>query len=68
MLGLKRTQQQGLFELSRLCLEPEAQGVEHNLSGWFLSRAIKRLRRETEVKVILSYADADFHQLPGGFS
>jgi|TARA_Y100000310_G_scaffold335469_1_gene417624 hypothetical protein len=61
MLGLERNQQEGLFELSRLCLEPEIQKEEHNLASWFVSRAIRQLRKGTQVKVILSYADADFH-------
>lgn len=61
MLGLERSEQEGLFELSRLCLEPNIQKKEHNLASWFLSRCIKRLRRETNVRLILSYADSDFH-------
>jgi hypothetical protein len=61
MLGLERTEQDGLFELSRLCLEPVIQKEEHNLSSWFVSRAIRQLRKDTDVKVILSYADNDFH-------
>lgn len=61
MLGLERNQQEGLFELSRLCIEPEIQKEEHNLASWFVSRAIRQLRKDTQVKVILSYADADFH-------
>ena len=62
MLGLGRTEQQGLFELSRLCLEPNIQKEEHNLASWFISKAIRELRRDTEVKVILSYADSEFHE------
>ena len=61
MLGLDRTEQQGLFELSRLCLEPTIQKKEHNLASWFVSKAIQQLKRDTEVKVILSYADSEFH-------
>lgn len=62
MLGLARDDQNGLFELSRLCLIPEVQQQEHNLASWFVSRAIRALRKETSVRVVLSYADADFHQ------
>lgn len=62
MLGLARDDQDGLFELSRLCLLPEVQQQEHNLASWFVSRAIRALRKETTVRVVLSYADADFHQ------
>jgi len=61
MLGLERNEQEGLFELSRLCLEPNIQNKEHNLASWFLSRCINQLRRETNVRLILSYADSDFH-------
>jgi hypothetical protein len=62
MLGLPRDDQEGLFELSRLCLIPEVQQTEHNLASWFVSRAIRALRKDTLVRVILSYADAEFHQ------
>jgi hypothetical protein len=62
MLGLNRDEQQGLFELSRLCLDPEVQSIEHNLASWFVSKSIKLLKKETLVKVILSYADCDFHK------
>jgi hypothetical protein len=61
MLGLNRDDQEGLFELSRLCLVPEIQSSEHNLASWFVSKAIKALRKDAKVRVILSYADADFH-------
>lgn len=61
MYGLPRTEQEGFFELSRLCLHPEIQATEHNLASWFVSRSIKRLKRSTYVRAILSYADADFH-------
>lgn len=59
--GLSRSEQEGLFELSRLCLTPEVQQAEHNLAGWFSSRAIKLLRKDANVRAILSYADNDFH-------
>lgn len=61
MLGLNRNEQQGLFELSRFCLKPEIQQTEHNIASWFLSRAIKQFRKDTDVKLILSYADAGYH-------
>jgi len=61
MLGLERQQQAGLFELSRLALDPEHQVMEHNLASWFVSRCIKDLRQQAEVKVILTYADNDYH-------
>ncbi len=61
MLGLERNQQEGLFELSRLCLTPDVQKEEHNLASWFVSRSIRKLRKDTSVRLILSYADNDFH-------
>ena len=59
--GLERNEQQGLFELSRLCIHPDTQQEEYNITSWFVSRAIKRLRKETEVRAIISYADSDLH-------
>lgn len=60
--GLKRDEQQGLFELSRLVLSPDIQISEHNITSWFVARAIKQFRKDTDVKLILSYADDDFHK------
>lgn len=62
MFGLLRNDQEGFFELSRLCITPDMQASEHNLASWFVSRAIKQLRKETKVRCILSYADSDYHQ------
>ena len=59
--GLERNEQQGLFELSRLCIEPNTQSCEYNITSWFVSRAIRQLRKDTEVKAIISYADSDYH-------
>jgi hypothetical protein len=59
--GLERNEQQGLFELSRLCIEPSTQSSEYNITSWFVSRAIRQLRKDTEVKAIISYADSDYH-------
>ena len=60
--GLERNQQDGLFELSRLCLHPTVQGTEKNLATWFVARCLRQLRRTTSVRAVLSYADADFHE------
>ena len=60
--GLKRNEQDGLFELSRLCLHPEVQRTEKNLASWFVARCLRQLRRATTVRAVLSYADADFHE------
>jgi hypothetical protein len=59
--GLQRNQQQGLFELSRLCIHPDTQTEEYNITSWFVSRTIRQLRKDTEVRAIISYADSDFH-------
>ena len=59
--GLERNEQQGLFELSRLCIHPDTQEREYNITSWFVAKSIKELRKETEVKAIISYADSDHH-------
>jgi hypothetical protein len=60
--GLPRNNQKGLWELSRLVLHPEHQKLEHNLSGWFLSRALRELRQQQTVRAVLSYADEEYHK------
>ena len=62
MLGGKRTEQRGLFELSRLCLLPDIQSTEHNAASYFVSKAIRQFRKDADVKLILSYADSAFHK------
>ena len=59
--GLERHEQNGLFELSRLCIHPNTQQSEYNITSWFVSKAIRRLRKETSVRGIISYADSDHH-------
>ena len=59
--GLERHEQDGLFELSRLCIHPNTQQSEYNITSWFVSKAIRRLRKETSVRGIISYADSDHH-------
>lgn len=61
LFGLPRTEQEGFYELSRLCLSPDVQASEYNITSWFLARSIKQLRRDCRVRAILSYADSDFH-------
>lgn len=61
LFGLERKNQSGFFELSRLCIEPETQKEEYNITSWFFSRSIRQLKKDTNVKAILSYADSDFH-------
>ena len=59
--GLERDQQDGLFELSRLCIDPQVQEEEYNITSWFVSRCIKRFRKDVNVRAILSYADSNIH-------
>jgi hypothetical protein len=59
--GLERNQQEGLFELSRLCIDPEVQKEEYNITSWFVSRCIKRFKKDATVRAILSYADSSKH-------
>ena len=59
--GLERDEQDGLFELSRLCVDPELQKEEYNITSWFVSRCIKKFRKDTNVRSILSYADSAHH-------
>jgi len=59
--GLERNQQQGLFELSRLCIHPDTQSQEYNITSWFVAKAIRQFRKDAEVSAIISYADSDFH-------
>jgi len=61
LFGMDKGNQVGMLELSRLVIDPVHQGNEHNLATWFLARAIKLLRNEHDVRMILSYADSDFH-------
>jgi len=59
--GLQRDEQEGLFELSRLCVDPEVQREEYNITSWFVSKCIKSFRKDATVRAILSYADASHH-------
>ena len=59
--GLERNQQEGIYELSRLCIHPDVQKEEYNITSWFVSRCIKRFRKDARVRCILSYADANHH-------
>jgi hypothetical protein len=59
--GLQRNDQEGLYELSRLCIHPDIQKTEYNITSWFVSRCIKRFRKDANVRAILSYADSSRH-------
>ena len=58
--GLERHEQQGLFELSRLCVLPSVQSSEHNITSWFVSKCLKEMKKQ-KARAILSYADSGFH-------
>lgn len=57
--GLGRSEQDGFYELGRLCVDPN-HSVK-NLLSWFVSISIRLLRKEVKVKAILSYADSRYH-------
>jgi hypothetical protein len=57
--GLERGEQEGIYELGRLAIDPTT--YEKNLTSWFLSHAIKELRKEFHVRAILTYADSLYH-------
>jgi len=59
--GLQRNQQEGIYELSRLCIHPDLQKEEHNITSWFVSRCIRRFKKDATVRAILSYADSNHH-------
>ena len=59
--NLERNQQEGIYELSRLCIHPDLQKEEYNITSWFVSRCIRRFRKDARVRCILSYADANHH-------
>lgn len=62
MFNMDRSEQQGKFELSRLVLHPRVQSKYKNTASWFVSRAIKSLKADTDVHCILSYADSGYHK------
>ena len=59
--GLERDQQEGLFELSRLCVDPDLQKQEYNITSWFVSRCIRSFRKDANVRAIISYATSSRH-------
>jgi hypothetical protein len=59
--GLERNQQEGIYELSRLCIHPDLQKEEYNITSWFVSHCIRRFKKDARVRCILSYADANHH-------
>ena len=59
--GLERNQQEGIYELSRLCIHPNIQKEEYNITSWFVSRCIRKFRKDATVRAIISYADSCRH-------
>ena len=57
--GLENKEQAGFWELGRFALDDEHHG--RNMASWFLSRCIKQLRKDTEVRALISYADSEIH-------
>jgi len=56
----RHSDQSGFFELSRLAMDDCLK--EKNLTSWFLSKCIKQLRKDTNVRAIISYADNKYHK------
>jgi len=54
--GLERNKQSGIYEIGRLAMHPSLNGG--NYTSWFVSRAIKQLKKDTNVRAIISYADS----------
>ena len=57
--GLERNQQEGIFEIGRLVLRPDCNGK--NFGSMLVGRSIKQLRKLTNVRAIITYADSTFH-------
>lgn len=55
----RNSSQDGFWELTRLAMDSELK--ERNLTSWFVSRSIKRLRTEEKVRALISYADSKYH-------
>ena len=48
--GLSRTEQNGVYELGRLCLDPQIK--EKNILSWFVSRCINEGNRRSNFHVL----------------
>ena len=40
----------------------DAQKIEHNITSWFVSRCLKKMKIKHGAKAVLSYADNDHHE------
>lgn len=58
--GLENKEQAGFWELGRLAIDGEH--AVKNLNSWFVSRCIKLLRAEKNVRALISYADTEYHE------
>lgn len=59
--GFERfSNQEGFWELTRLSMDDAKK--KPNLTSWFLSKCIKKLRSEQQVRAIISYADSKYHK------
>ena len=57
--GLKREEQSGIWELGRFVLSREYNGG--NYGSFLIGQSIKRLRKETDCKALITYADNSLH-------
>ena len=58
--GFERfSNQSGFWELTRLSMDDDLK--VKNLTSWFVSHCIKRLRKKYYVRAIISYADSKYH-------
>lgn len=55
----RHSDQSGFWELTRLAMDDEKK--KHNLTSWFVARAIRMLRRDHCVRALISYADSRYH-------
>jgi len=57
--GLKRDEQEGIWELGRLVLLPEYNGG--NYGSHLVGKSLKQLRHNYKAKCVISYADSSLH-------
>lgn len=55
----RESDQSGFFELTRLAMDDKTK--VKNLTSWFVSKAIKLLRKQNNVRALISYADSKYH-------
>ncbi|NCD07694.1 MAG: GNAT family N-acetyltransferase [Spirochaetia bacterium] len=57
--GLKRNEQEGIWELGRLVLLPEYNGK--NYGSHLVGKSLKQLRNNYKARAVISYADSSLH-------